>query len=185
MSASQGRFAGRGNTAGRPGGRHSYRNITAARTSLQQAQDMQNSFDSNNRFSCLAEGIEDRMDTGLLDLSQAQLEEAFKDDLPGDISEIEPTGINRMDITATTDAQDMSGLVVNNSMTVTPTSTANPYLSNTRRVRQQQTPKYLTAGVEENKEESEPVPIGNTLPDLTSSCKCLQWATQQRHRLEL
>ena len=85
---------------------------------------MQNSFDPNNRFSCFEEETEDRMDTGLLDLSQAQLEEEFKDDLPGDISEIEPTGTNRMDITATTDAQDMSGLVLNNSMTVTPTLTS-------------------------------------------------------------
>ena len=168
MSASQGRFAGRGNTAGRPGGRHSYRNITAARTSLQQAQDMQNSFDSNNRFSCLAEGIEDRMDTGLLDLSQAQLEEAFKDDLPGDILEIEPTGINRMDITATTDAQDMSGLVVNNSMTVTPTSTRNPYLSNTSRVRQQPTSVERPGGVEEAKVEMEPMEIPG-LPTPTGS----------------
>ena len=109
MSASQGRFLGRGNTAGRPGGRHLNCNTNTGRSSLQQAQSIHNSVGTNkNRFSSLVKDT-DLTETEVFGLAQAQLEEEFKEDLLGDILEIQPTGNSRMmDISTAVDAQDMS-----------------------------------------------------------------------------
>ena len=61
-----------------------------------------------------------------------------------------------MDIsTAATDAQDMSVVVLDNSKTVTPTATANPYFPSTHRSSKQQTPLQGTEGAEETTEELE------------------------------
>ena len=152
MSASQGRFLGRGNTAGRPGGRHGYHQRNTGKSSLQQAQSTQNPLVTNNRFSSLTKDT-DLMETEVLNLSQAQLED-FKEDLPADISKNKPTGNARMmDISTVEDALDMS-VTLNNSTTVTPTSSINPYHRSTCGVNLQ-TPAQRPNRAEETKEELE------------------------------
>ena len=86
---------------------------------------------TNNRFSSLAEDT-DLMETEAFGLSQAQLKEEFKDNLPANILENKPSGnFGMMDISTAEDAQDISVSLLNNSMTVTPTSSTNPYYRST------------------------------------------------------
>ena len=126
MSNSQGRFAGRTGLSGRAGARLSYRTMTMGRSSLQQAQMENNSSISSNRFSALGEEAE-------MDITQEEIEEAFQEDLPADISEIRAGNTSRLDMSmsildnSVTDTEGASG----NMVTPKPT---NPYYRNTGRV---------------------------------------------------
>ena len=139
--------------------------MNTGRSSLQQALGVQNSLSSNNRFASLAETTEDLMEMEDPGLSQAVIEAAFQEDLPVDISAIQPpetpaTGGSRMDISTVADAtMNMSVATLDNStnvtpsITVTPTSTTNPYFQRTRQ---------SSVGVEETKESATPRQTGRT-----------------------
>ena len=94
------------------------------------------------------------MESEVLDFSQAELEEAFHDDLSVDISGIQEAGTSRMDISgAEVDTMNMSFVTQNSPTIVTPKPTVNPYLKWPPRSDQQQTNSQRPEGVEETKEE--------------------------------
>ena len=159
MSNSQGRFAGRTGPAGRPGGRSSYLVMTTGRSSLQQARTAQNSSGSSNRFAPLGVSPTE------MDITQAEIEDAFQEDLPVDISEIHAGDTSRMDMSAFLD-NSVTDMGVAPGVTVTPKAT-NPYYRNTGQAAKEskvdttesteshQAPGIRSGSVEESKVEIE------------------------------